>query len=81
MQSLELSKQYGKTAVSQFLKKIFGLSLLPPVEICVCFVLEFLSNLLHDKREEQFCDYLLQIILMQTPIFLCLFGPNVLHHH
>jgi len=38
MLSFGLSKQYGKkdSEVSQFLKKIFGLSLLPPVEICDC---------------------------------------------
>jgi len=61
-QSLGLSKQYGKkdSEVSQFLKKIFGLSPLPPAEVCDCFALEFLSNLPNDKRVEQFCDYLLE---------------------
>jgi hypothetical protein len=56
MQSLGLSKQYGKkdSEVSQFLKKISGLSLLPPAEVCDCFVMEFLSNLPNDKRVEQF---------------------------
>ena len=39
MQSLGLSNQYGKknSELSQFLKKIFGLSLLPPAEVCDCF--------------------------------------------
>jgi hypothetical protein len=62
MLSLGLSKQYGKkdSEVSQFLKKLFGLSLLPPVEVCNCFALEFLSNLPNDKRVEQFCNYLLE---------------------
>jgi len=62
IQPLGLSKQYGKkdSEVSQFLKKIFGLSLLPPTEVCACFALEFLSNLLKDRRVEQFCDYLLE---------------------
>jgi len=62
VQSLGLSKQYGKkkSEVSQFLKKIFGLSLLPPAEVCDCFTLEFLSNLPNDERVEQFCDYLLE---------------------
>jgi len=46
--------------VSQFLKKIFRLSLLPPTEVCYCFALEFLSNLPNDKRVEEFCDYLLE---------------------
>jgi len=52
MQSLELSKQYGKkySDVSQFLKKIFGMSLLPPAEVYDCFALEFLSNLSNEKR-------------------------------
>ena len=62
IQSLGLSKQYRKenSEVSQFLKKIFRLSLLPPAEVCDCFALEFLSNLPNDKRVEQFCDYLLE---------------------
>jgi len=56
IQSLGLSKQYGKknSEVSQFLKTIFGLSLLPPAEVCDFFALEFLSNLPKDKRVEQF---------------------------
>jgi hypothetical protein len=39
IQSLGLSKQYGKKdpEVSQFLKKIFGLLLLPTAEVCDCF--------------------------------------------
>ena len=62
MQSLVLSKQCGKkdSEVSQFLKKIFGLSLLPPAEVCDCIALEFLSSLPNDKRVEQFCKYLLE---------------------
>ena len=62
IQSLGLSKQYGTkdSEVSQFLKKIFGLSLLPPAEVSDCFALDFISNLLHDKRVEQFCDRLLE---------------------
>jgi len=62
IQSVGLSKQYGKkdSEVSQFLKKIFGLSLLPPSEVCDCITSEFLSNLPNDKRVEQFCKYLLQ---------------------
>jgi hypothetical protein len=60
--SLGLSRQYGKkdSEVSQFLKKIFGLSLLPLGKVCHCFALEFLSNPLNDKRVEQFCNYLLE---------------------
>ena len=43
IQSLGLSKQYRKkdSEVNQFLKKIFGLSLLPPTEVCDCLALEF----------------------------------------
>jgi hypothetical protein len=39
IQSLELSKQYGKndSEVSQFLKKIFGLSLLPRAKTATVF--------------------------------------------
>jgi len=55
-------QQYGKkdSEVSQFLKKIFRLSLLPQAEVCDCFALEFLSNLPNDKRVEEFCGYLLE---------------------
>jgi len=62
IQFLGLSKQYGKedSEVSQFLNKTFGLSLLPPAEVCDCFALEFLANPSNDKREEQFCGYLLE---------------------
>jgi len=62
LQSLGLTKQYGKedSEVSQFLKKIFGLSLLRPAEVCDCFALELLSNLPNDKRVEQFCIYVLE---------------------
>jgi hypothetical protein len=61
IQSLGLSKEYARkySEKSQFLKKVFGLSLLPPAEICDCFSLEFLSYLPNDTRVEQFCDYLL----------------------
>ena len=79
IQSLGLSKQYGKKncEVSQFLKEIFGLSLLPLAEVSECFALEFLSNLPNDKRVEQFCDYLLENYINADSAF----GPNVLHHH
>ena len=62
IQSLGLSKLYGKkdSELSQFLKKIFGLSVLPPAEVCDCVTLELLSNLSNDKRVEQFCSYLLE---------------------
>jgi len=46
--------------LGQFLKKIFGLSVLPPAEVCDCLAFEFLSNLSNDKRVEQFCSYLLK---------------------
>jgi len=85
IQSLGLSKQYGKkdSEVSQFLKKIFGLSLLPPAEVCDCFALECLSNLPNDKRVEQFCDYLLEnyVYIDADSTSPLLFGPNVLHNH
>jgi hypothetical protein len=61
IQSLGLSRQYGKkdSEVSQFLKKIFGLSLLPPEEVSDCFALDF-NHLSNGKRVEQFCDLLLE---------------------
>ena len=62
IQSLRLSRQYGKkdSELSQFLKTIFGLSVLPPAEVCDCLASEFLSSLSNDKRVEQFCSYLLE---------------------
>jgi len=62
IQSLGLSKQYGKKEpeVSQFLKKIFGLSLLPSADVSDFFALDCIFNLPNDKRVEQFCDYLLE---------------------
>jgi hypothetical protein len=56
IQSLGLSKQYGKkdSELIQFLKKIFELSLSPQAEICDCFALELLCNLPNDKRVDQF---------------------------
>ena len=66
-----LSKQYGKkdSEVSQFLKKIFGLSLLPPAEVCDSSAFEFLSNLTNDKRVEEFWDYLLENYIDGDSIF------------
>ena len=84
MRSLGLSKQYGKKdceVTSQFLKKTFGLSPLPPAEVCDFFVLEFLSNLPNDNRVERFCDCLLENYIDADSTFPPLFGPNVLHHH
>jgi hypothetical protein len=62
IQFLGLSKQYRKkdSELCQFLKKIFGLSLLPPSEVSDCFVLDFMYNLPNDKRVERFCEYLLE---------------------
>ena len=62
IQSLGLSRQCVKkdAELSQFLKKIFGLALLPPTEVTDYFVLDFISNLPYDKRMEKFCDYLLE---------------------
>jgi hypothetical protein len=82
IQSLGLSKQYGKKyfEVSYFLKKIFRPPLLPPAEVCDCFALEFLSNHPNDERVEQFCDYLLENYIDAQPNFLCLFLPIILHN-
>jgi hypothetical protein len=62
IQSLGLSKQYGKegSEVSHFLKKIFGLSILPPAEVSDLFALNCISSLPNDKRVEEFCGYLLE---------------------
>jgi hypothetical protein len=65
IQSLGLSKKYGRkeSELSQFLKKIFGLSLSPSADVSDCFTLGFISVLPNDKRVEQFCDYLLEIYI------------------
>jgi len=56
---LGFNKQCGKkdSEVSQFLKDIFGLSLLPPAEVGDCFAFEFISSLTNDRRVEQCWDY------------------------
>jgi hypothetical protein len=61
-QSLGLRKHYGKkdSEVSQFLKKILRLSLLPPAEVSDCIALNFIASHPNDKRVEEFCDYLLE---------------------
>ena len=66
-----LSKQYGKkdSELIQFLKTIFGLSVLPPTEVCDCLALEFLSSLPNYKRVEQFCSYLLENYIDADSIF------------
>ena len=46
--------------VSQFLKKIFRLWLLPPAEVSDCIALEFIANHPNEKRVEEICDYLLE---------------------
>jgi hypothetical protein len=68
---LGLSKQYGKkdSEVSQFLKKIFGLSLLPPAEVGECFAFDFISHLPNDRRVAQSCDYLLEHYIEAGSIF------------
>ena len=50
--SLGLGKQCGKkySEVSHVLKKILGLSLLPPAEVSDWFALDSISNLPNDKR-------------------------------
>jgi hypothetical protein len=61
IQSLGLSKQYGKkgSEISHFLQNIFILSILPPAEVSDRFALDCISSLPNGKQGEQFCDYLL----------------------
>jgi hypothetical protein len=54
------SSMERRTLRCQFLKKIFGLSFLPPAEVSDCFAFDFISNHPNDKRLEQFCVYLLE---------------------
>jgi hypothetical protein len=42
------------------MKTIFRVSLLPTAEVSDCFAFGFISNFPNDKREEQFCGYLLE---------------------
>jgi hypothetical protein len=80
---LGLNKQYGKkgSEVSHFLKKIFGLSILPPAKVSDWFALDCRSSLSKDKRVEEFCNYLIGNYIEANSIFFRLFGPNVLHFH
>jgi len=60
IQYLGLNKQYRKkdSEGSQFLKDIFGLSLLPPAEVSDWFAFDFISNLTNNRRVEQCWDCL-----------------------
>ena len=49
------------------MKKIFRLSIFPPAKVSDCFALDFISNLPNDKREEQFCDCLLEDCIDADP--------------
>jgi hypothetical protein len=51
------------------MKKLFGLSLLPPAEVSDCFAFDFISNLPDDKRVEQLCDYLSENYIDADSIF------------
>jgi len=68
---LGLSKQYGKknSEISQFMKKIFLLSLLPQAEVGDCFALYFISSLPKDRLVEKFCFYLLESYIDADSIF------------
>ena len=69
MQPLGLSKQYGKkdSEVSQFLKSATALRW------------NFYPILRTTREWNSFATTCYKVVLMQTPLFLCLFGPNVLH--
>jgi hypothetical protein len=67
--------------LSQFLKKIFGHSLLPPAEVGECFASDFISHLPNDSEWHSVATTFQDIISMRTPLFLRLFGLNVLHNH
>jgi hypothetical protein len=71
IQSLQLSKQYEKndSEVSQLLKKIFGLFLLPPAEASDSFALDSISYLPNDERVEEFCDFLLENYIVADSTF------------
>jgi hypothetical protein len=81
---LGLFEQYGKNTSegSQFLRKIFGLSLLPPSETSDCLAIDFFYPVVRTTDEwKSFATIFQQVMLMQTPLILRLFGLNVLHRH
>ena len=72
MRSLGLSKQYGEkdSELSQFLKKIFGLSPLLPATVCDCFALEFLYILPNESEWNCFaCSHVLMNIRGFPPAY------------
>jgi len=81
--SLGLNKQNGSknSVVRKFLKKIFGLSLLSAAEVSGCFTLTLYAIFRTTGWWNSLTTTVQNIALMQTPDFLRLFGPNVLHHH
>jgi hypothetical protein len=55
--------------VTQFLKKIFRLSLLPTVEVSDCFASDLIPSLPNDRRVEQFCYYFPEHYINAGPNF------------
>ena len=55
-QAIRKEKFRGKSILEENIQTVA----LPPAEVCECFAFDFISNLLNDKRVEQFCDCLLE---------------------
>ena len=58
-----------ESELSQFLKKIFRLSPLPPAEFSDCIALDFVSYHPNDTRMEVFCNYLLENYIVAGSTF------------
>jgi len=70
-----------RSEVSQFLKKIFGLSLLHPAEVCDCLRWNFYPIFWTTSEWNSFATAGWKILLKETPLFRRLFDSNVLYHH
>jgi hypothetical protein len=60
IQELSLSTEYKNksSSVGKWLRHLFGLPFLPPVEVGDMFCLQFMSNKPDHENVTQFCDYL-----------------------
>jgi hypothetical protein len=60
IQELSLSTEYKNksSSVGKWLRHLFGLPFLPPVEVGDMFCLQFMSNKPDHGNVTQFCDYL-----------------------
>lgn len=80
IQNVGLSIKYKNHSsdIGKWFKWIFGLPLLEPENVGICFAVDFMGIKPMDERIDKFCDYLVDIyILMKMQLFHLIFGHRV----